>query len=304
MDRPRYPSVENLSVADLLHGQNTQGVRDALAEGNLLPQEGVDDLRRAFIKATERVLSRDIFDAYALKAMKSGQCFQSGRLAKNVELARYSVDAPSHHQLLPDEHSYVTKGRPWENGRTWYTREERRDAAKVCSACPSIPLAHMTLLSIAQDAIMDPEHFDAKVAKGDFLSFLMRWNSGNTASEVVPAVSIALLNQHGIIRGNPALRSGYVEDILAGDCDQTLFTADAMGWSFAAAKDFLFKGRFFYARFTEGDAVAEVTCPGKFFMRDHWGLQFRLYLAVQEHKNDPTVQAHLESLSRMYGAVS
>ncbi|OGJ67767.1 hypothetical protein A3B61_01130 [Candidatus Peribacteria bacterium RIFCSPLOWO2_01_FULL_53_10] len=304
MDRSPFPSVDELSVADLLHRANVQGVRDAFADGNILEQEKVDDLRRAFIQATERVLAREEFDAYATKAIKSGQCFQSGRLAMNVELARYSIDAPSHHQLLPDEHSYRTEERPWKGGRTWYTREERRDAARVCAACPAIPLAHMTLLSIAQDALLDPAHLDAEVLKGDFISFLMRWNSGNTASEVVPAISIALLRDRGIAEWDSDSRCAFMENVLQKDNEQVLFDTHVMRRSFAAAKDFLFRGRFFYASFGEGEAVAEVTCPGKFFMRDHWNLQFRLYLAMQERKDDPTVRAHLESLRGMYGAVS
>jgi len=286
----------------LMHAVNTPGVRNKMETSTPLDQGDIDRFRSAFIDATNTLLPRTSFHKYAEDEIQSGRCFASDAMTANVNHFHYSIDPQSDHILLPDTSSYTIQNRKKIADRTWYTKEERLHAATVCAACPMIPLAHIGLLSMAHEALMNKyDSIKCAVPDGDFISYLMRWIPTNTTGEVVPAVSIALLRSLQLQGNNPEQRTEYLAKILERVHDRQFTDPEAMKEVWKNAKQFLISGRFFYKQFSgHSEHPVEVTCPGKQFMRDHWELHHKLYTAATERQQEPIVSSLLSTLGAQF----
>jgi hypothetical protein len=173
-------------LRELFAAVNTPGIHDALDANRPPCQQAIHDFRRLFMSLTGALFVPEKFKQQVESRIADGTCFDSPLLPSHISSFRPSVTPQPFHETLPDCHSYSTKDRPFLHGRTWYTEQERRHACRFASAYPEVPLAHMTLLALAQEHVIDSVS-DANLPKGDVCSYLLRWSSSNTANDVVPA---------------------------------------------------------------------------------------------------------------------
>ncbi len=281
----------NTDIAAILSAVNTPGVRQHLAAEEGLDALAVGKFHAAFSTATKTMIDESQFRDRIAADLASGKYLESGLINYFANNAHYSLECESLHRLLADEFSYQIEGRPKIDGRSWYTRQERADAALLCATHPLIPLAHKMLLSLAADQLLDSYYRNPDQARrGDFTSFLIRWNPDNTTGELVPAVTIMLLTARGF-PSSAEPRERIVQSASSTEIES----------AYRSAKDFIVNNGFFSLPLPDsaGNRI-KVTCPGMTFMRTYWDIQADIHSALTRDRELPIIQKWTAALRDVY----